>query len=467
MSLYLHDQKLGSHSNDTSSSHKFMLKGRQTGAMHRGHGWVFRAESRDTMLAWFEDFKNLTEKTGSERDAFVRRQHARSVSAQSVGGGSVSSDGALDDDEDEAERLTSSQLEAALAASADAESSKAASQQAPAARPKPGGRFPSDLNINAHRDLRVPLSTSSAASSDEQQYARSDAVAAAAGATDTKPTRVESAKGETTETEDPAEAAARRNPLDAYRQDSYEDHGDQTYTTRDADDGLSERNAVVLTSTNANVLRDSSQQTSSFPDFVLNPTGPEEQYPPSSHDDAVTIGSTEQGFSAEDTAALPSSLSPYTVPPTETHPSTSVLNSVSPMSPHITHAPHDASRLSVDVVLVPVSPATTTTTLSDPDLGSTEHVAFGGTAGVNADAPSNKTSDAIAVDDTIPAPAPNPTVDTRRAGTSTNAHANANAPANGNPLSSDDAAALRLVTSLDSERGSMSGLHVPGEYVAG
>jgi hypothetical protein len=49
MSLYLPEQKLGSHSNEGSSSNKFMLKGRQTGSMHRGHSWVFRAESYDTM----------------------------------------------------------------------------------------------------------------------------------------------------------------------------------------------------------------------------------------------------------------------------------------------------------------------------------------------------------------------------------------------------------------------------------
>jgi hypothetical protein len=96
MSLYLPDQKLGSHSQPGSSSHKFVLKGRQTGTMHRGHTWVFRAESYDTMLAWYEDIKNLTEKSGEERNAFVRR-HTRSVSQGSAR--SVSSDGALDEDE--------------------------------------------------------------------------------------------------------------------------------------------------------------------------------------------------------------------------------------------------------------------------------------------------------------------------------------------------------------------------------
>ena len=94
MSLYLADQKLGSHSGADSSSHKFMLKGRQTGGVHRGHAWVFRAESYDTMLAWFEDIKNLTEKTGEERTAFIR-QHARSVSAGSNKAPSVSDDGGV------------------------------------------------------------------------------------------------------------------------------------------------------------------------------------------------------------------------------------------------------------------------------------------------------------------------------------------------------------------------------------
>lgn len=52
MSLYLPEQKLGSHSNEGASSNKFMLKGRQTGTLHRGHSWVFRCESLETMLAW-------------------------------------------------------------------------------------------------------------------------------------------------------------------------------------------------------------------------------------------------------------------------------------------------------------------------------------------------------------------------------------------------------------------------------
>lgn len=161
MSLFLQDQKLGSHSGVESSSYKFMLKGRQTGGMHRGHSWVFRAESYDTMMAWFDDIKNLTEKTGAERNAFVR-QHARSVSAGSQKPGSVSSEGM---DEDEADAIPYS-------ATASQVGPEKLQQEKPAERPNPGGRFPSALNIN--RDSQVPLPPSSPSSSGER-----DVVAAA------------------------------------------------------------------------------------------------------------------------------------------------------------------------------------------------------------------------------------------------------------------------------------------------
>lgn len=149
MSLYLPDQKLGSHSQPGSSSHKFILKGRQTGSMHRGHHWVFRAESYDTMLAWYEDIKNLTEKSGEERNAFVRR-HARSVSQGSAR--SVSSNGDLE--EDEADDVPYSANQSMIA--------NEAVRDGPQQRPSPGGRFPSDLQIE--RNLQAPLPGSSGSS---------------------------------------------------------------------------------------------------------------------------------------------------------------------------------------------------------------------------------------------------------------------------------------------------------------
>ena len=131
-----------------------MLKGRQSGGMHRGHSWVFRAESYETMMAWFEDIKNLTEKTGAERKAFIR-QHARSVSAGSQKAGSISSEGALE--EDEADQVPYS-------AAASQVETATLQQEKRMERPNPGGRFPSALNIN--RDSQVPVSPSSPSTSD-------------------------------------------------------------------------------------------------------------------------------------------------------------------------------------------------------------------------------------------------------------------------------------------------------------
>ena len=156
MSLALVDQKLGSHSGADSTSHKFMLKGRQSGGMHRGHAWVFRAESYDTMLAWFEDIKNLTEKTGAERNEFIRRSHARSVSAGSHKAGSISSDGM---DEDEADQVPYS--------ATPSQSDIPAQKEKFPERPNPGGRFPSQINVN--RDSQVPLAPSSPSSSDDRE----------------------------------------------------------------------------------------------------------------------------------------------------------------------------------------------------------------------------------------------------------------------------------------------------------
>lgn len=167
MSLPLADQKLGSHSNADSASHKFMLKGRQSGGLHRGHAWVFRAESYDTMMAWYSDIKNLTEKTGAERNAFIQRSHARSLSAGSQKAASVSSDDHAMD-EDEADQVPYSATESQASVIPSPETLKKPQ------RPSPGGRFPSVLSVN--RDSQVPLSMSSPSSSGEPE------IVAAAGA---------------------------------------------------------------------------------------------------------------------------------------------------------------------------------------------------------------------------------------------------------------------------------------------
>lgn len=172
MSLYLPEQKLGSHSEEGGSSNKFILKGRQTGSMHRGHTWVFRAESHDTMMAWYEDIKALTEKTPEERSQFVR-SHSRSLSRSSRR--SVSSDGLLDEDEDEEP----------FSADSEAYINPGPKHDSTPRRSLAGGRFPSDIQVNAQRGLQAshsPSSVSSGGFKDQQQDpATSDARATPAG----------------------------------------------------------------------------------------------------------------------------------------------------------------------------------------------------------------------------------------------------------------------------------------------
>ncbi|KAH6606250.1 ph domain, partial [Trichoderma cornu-damae] len=153
MSLYLPEQKLGSRSSEGGPLNKFLLKGRQTGAMHRGHTWVFRAESHDTMMAWYDDIRALTETSPEERTAFVRSHSRRSTSRSSHR--SASSDG-LDEEEDE-EPFTATEQDVIPGPRSDLASR----------RPQPGGRFPSDMQVNAERGLQVPQSPSSVGSSQE------------------------------------------------------------------------------------------------------------------------------------------------------------------------------------------------------------------------------------------------------------------------------------------------------------
>ncbi|KAI0121637.1 hypothetical protein BJ170DRAFT_643644 [Xylariales sp. AK1849] len=168
MSLYLPEQKVGSHSTEGGSSNKFVLKGRQTGSMHRGHTWVFRAESHDTMMAWYEDIKALTEKTPEERSDFVRG-HVRTLSRSSQR--SMSSDGMMDDEDEEP--FVSNEHAAAVV------STPGSRHESLQKRPEPGGRFPSDLQINAQRGLQVPTSPSSHSSGflDHSEYAMRGGIA--------------------------------------------------------------------------------------------------------------------------------------------------------------------------------------------------------------------------------------------------------------------------------------------------
>lgn len=172
MSLCLAEQKLGSHSQQGSSSDKFSLKGKQTGGFHKGHSWVFRAESHDMMMAWYDDIKTLTEKTGAEKAAFLRK-HARSVSGNTnLTAPSVSSDG-LEEDEADATPYAADQSMAAQKETTLAERP---------ARPEAGGRFPSDIDVSRHMNLQAPLSPSSPSGSSDVRDEAVTAVPAAAAA---------------------------------------------------------------------------------------------------------------------------------------------------------------------------------------------------------------------------------------------------------------------------------------------
>ncbi|KPM40182.1 hypothetical protein AK830_g6362 [Neonectria ditissima] len=177
MSLYLPEQKLGSHSNEGGSSNKFILKGRQTGSMHRGHTWVFRAESHDTMMAWYEDIKALTEKTPEERSQFVR-SHSRSLSRSSRRSVSSDGDGLLDDEDDEPFSADSQ---------VNINPGFRPQDTTPRRSSQAGGRFPSDIQVNAQRGLQASHSPSSV-SSGFQDHRTDPAALAVTGTTPMSPT---------------------------------------------------------------------------------------------------------------------------------------------------------------------------------------------------------------------------------------------------------------------------------------
>ena len=105
------------------------------------------------LLAKYEDIKILTSQSPQDRQNFVR-QHARSISGTSQKAGSVSSDGIVDEEDEEP---FSAQNSAVVAPGPKQDEPK---------RPQPGGRFPSQLTIDtlSQRGLQAPLSPSSGSS---------------------------------------------------------------------------------------------------------------------------------------------------------------------------------------------------------------------------------------------------------------------------------------------------------------
>ena len=151
-----------------------MLKGRQSGSMHRGHSWVFRAETHDTMLAWFGDIKELSEKRGEARNEFVRRTHSRSISGNSLKAPSIgSSEGGVEEDEADQQPFSGEQSVRGQSVAEGAPADEGLGVQGdemigdnrseagwrPPQRPSPGGRFPSQVDVQ--RGLQAPASPSS------------------------------------------------------------------------------------------------------------------------------------------------------------------------------------------------------------------------------------------------------------------------------------------------------------------
>ncbi|KAK6543187.1 hypothetical protein TWF694_007096 [Orbilia ellipsospora] len=152
MSLYLPDCTMGSHTQLSANSHKFVIKGRQTGALHRGHSWVFRAETHEAMMGFYEDIKNLIELSGPERNAFVashQKHHTPTNGVPAKETGSSSSENGLENDE--ADEIPYSADRSALIGS-----------EPSIHEPRPeGGRFPSDIDIQRRRSLRSATSGAS------------------------------------------------------------------------------------------------------------------------------------------------------------------------------------------------------------------------------------------------------------------------------------------------------------------
>ncbi|KAF8250121.1 hypothetical protein K440DRAFT_653695 [Wilcoxina mikolae CBS 423.85] len=159
MSLYLPESSLGKHSDPAAVSHKFVLKAKQTGSLHRGHNWVFRAESHEAMLAWYESIKKLTEISGAERNAYVaqsRTSHQRSASACSRRAESYTSENGLDNDEAD---------EVPYSGHASTLQNPDVHEEEPLQPPRrpEGGRFPSDIQVNRGLEHRESDSSASAA----------------------------------------------------------------------------------------------------------------------------------------------------------------------------------------------------------------------------------------------------------------------------------------------------------------
>ena len=98
-SLLLSELSVSEHSKkdekNPNSYHKFVIiHGQGSGLLHKGHNWVFRAESYDLMMSWYNDIKKVTQMSGPVARASIaieRKKARRSVGNFGAGDSSATS----------------------------------------------------------------------------------------------------------------------------------------------------------------------------------------------------------------------------------------------------------------------------------------------------------------------------------------------------------------------------------------
>lgn len=106
ISLSLNDCTVAEHSKKGSSDFKFILHTKQNGIIHRGHNWVFRTDSYESMMDWFNNIKQLTSTSNPvEKARFVTEKlnldgsHNKSVLTHSTPQGNQAARATVDNND--------------------------------------------------------------------------------------------------------------------------------------------------------------------------------------------------------------------------------------------------------------------------------------------------------------------------------------------------------------------------------
>ena len=94
-SLSLGELSVSEHSRkdekNPNSYHKFVIMhGRGTGLLNKGHNWVFRAESYDLMMSWYNDIKRVTQLPSPVARSSIGLERKRVRRSQNIGDSSTS-----------------------------------------------------------------------------------------------------------------------------------------------------------------------------------------------------------------------------------------------------------------------------------------------------------------------------------------------------------------------------------------